>query len=289
MGSVDTAITAEERRDTAAEEALLRRWEPLARQLAGRFNRAAEREDLEQVARLALVQAARTYDPDRGCQFSTFAVRTILGAIQHYVRDRAPAVRIPRRWWDLRPRLHEEAAAFAQAAGREPTVAELAERLGASEEDVAGALEVHVLYRPMSLDDPCVRPDSTGAEPLAGSLGVIDPHLEAAEQRLVLQQALDELPRRLREILRRRFFQGQTQHEVARLMGLSQMHVSRLERQALSRLRHELRGAWVAGPGVPPDAVPASAFSFVPDVPSPGDVDLEDEAPDPSYTAWPSH
>jgi RNA polymerase sigma-B factor len=228
--------------DPAEEEALLRRWEPLARQLAGRFNRAAEREDLEQVARLALLQAVRTYDPRRGCQFSTFAVRMILGAIQHYVRDRAPAVRIPRRWWDLRPRIHQAAAAFAQAAGREPTIAELAERLGVSEEDVAGALEVHTLYRPMSLDDPCARPESTGSEPLAGSLGARDPLLEMVEQRLLLQQALEELPRRLREILRQRFFQGLTQQEVAQILGLSQMHVSRLERQALVRLRQSLRG-----------------------------------------------
>src|SRR5262245_1803909 len=98
MWSVKATITEVELPDWAAEEALLQRWEPLARQLAGRFSRAADREDLEQVARLALVQAARNYDPDRGCQFSTFAVRTMLGAIQHYVRDRAPTVRVPRRW-----------------------------------------------------------------------------------------------------------------------------------------------------------------------------------------------
>lgn len=228
--------------DRAVEEALLKRWEPLARQVAGRFNRAAEREDLEQVARLALLQAVRTYDPGRGCQFSTFAARRILGAIQHYVRDRGASVRIPRRWWDLRPRLQQEAAAFAHLVGREPTVTELSERLGVCEEDVAGALEVHLLYRPLSLDDPCASPERPTAEPLAGSLGACDPHLEAIDQRLALQQAMAELPRRQREIVRLRFYQGLTQQEVAEQMGLSQMHVSRLERQALTRLRQALRG-----------------------------------------------
>jgi RNA polymerase sigma-B factor len=243
MQSVEEAtVVGADLLDPALEEVLLKRWEPLARQLASRFNRTAEREDLEQVARLALLQAVRAYDPGRGCQFSTFAVRMMIGAIQHYVRDRAPAVRIPRRWWDLRPRIHQESAAFGQAVGREPTVAELAERLGVSEEDVAGALEAHVLYRPMSLDDPCARPESTASEPLAGCLGARDPLLDAVEQRLLLQQAMEDLPRRLREILRRRFFQGLTQQEVARILGLSQMHVSRLERQALLRLRQALRG-----------------------------------------------
>jgi RNA polymerase sigma-B factor len=287
MWGVHGTITEDELLDTAAEESLLQRWEPLARQLAGRFSRAADREDLEQVARLALVQAARTYDPKRGCQFSTFAVRTMLGAIQHYVRDRAPTVRVPRRWWDLRPRLHQEAAAFAQAAGREPTVAELAERLGANEEDVAGALEAHILYRPISLDDPCARPEHLVSEPLAGTIGVIDPLLEAAEQRMVLQQAMDELPLRLRDILQRRFFHGLTQQEVADALGLSQMHVSRLERQALGHLRQVLRGAWGVGPASSPELTPSLAVCSLDERPSPSPAHSISWTADPKPAAFP--
>src|SRR5437879_826563 len=128
--------------DPIAEEALLRKWEPLvlriARYMALRFEGNVESEDLEQVARLALLQAARRFDPERNCRFSTFAYSTIMGHIRHYLRDRAPAVRIPRRWVDLRPRLKRAAEELAQALGREPSVGELADRLGVSEEEVTG-------------------------------------------------------------------------------------------------------------------------------------------------------
>jgi RNA polymerase sigma-B factor len=238
------AMITEEQRPDAAEERLLQKWEPLTRHLVNRFGSAwsADREDLLQVARLALIEAARGYDPKRGCRFSTFAINSVLWALRHYVRDRVPTVRVPRRWSDLRARLRQEEEAFAQETGREPTVAELAARLGASEADVAGTLEAYVLCHPGSLDDAYGQPDSAGPERRAGGVGVNDPRLEAAEQRLALHQAMEELPRRLRKVLQGRFFQGLTQQEVGRAMGLSQMQIYRLERQALSLLRRELYG-----------------------------------------------
>ena len=107
-----------------SEEALLRQWEPLVRQLAFRFEGVAEREDLEQIARCALWQAARRFDPTRGCQFTTYAFPTIQGALLRYLRDRALPVKIPRAWWELRPRLRREAEVCTQELGREPTVAD---------------------------------------------------------------------------------------------------------------------------------------------------------------------
>src|SRR5262249_35385656 len=125
-------------RGETAEEALLQRWEPLARYLARRFVGAREREDLEQVARLGLLRAARRFDPALGWQFSTFAAATILGDLRRYLRDRGPVIRCPRRWWELRPRLEEARERLAQGLGREPTCSELADRLAVSEEDIAG-------------------------------------------------------------------------------------------------------------------------------------------------------
>jgi RNA polymerase sigma-B factor len=240
----------EAERPDVAEERLLQQWEPLARQMVNRFSFtwAADREDLLQVARLALIEAARRYDPRRGCRFRTFAINSVLWALRRYVRDRVPTVRVPRRWSDLRARLRQAEAAFAQETGREPTVAELAARLGASEADVAGTLEAYVLCHPASLGDAYGQRDSPGPERMAGCIGVIDPLLEAAEQRLAFHQAMKELPRRLRQVLQGRFFQGLTQQEVAQAMGLSQMQIYRLERQALSLLRRELYGIADAGP-----------------------------------------
>jgi RNA polymerase sigma-B factor len=236
-------------RGVSTEAAMLERWEPLARHLAYRYAGAAEREDLEQVARLALLQAARRFDPSRGDQFSTFAASVILGHLRHYLRDQEPMIRIPRRCWELYLPVKRLWERLAQALGRAPTVAELAARLGASEEDVATALKANEFFRLVPLDKPWgpreergqERSDDAG-ESLAGRLGRVDPRLEAVEQHVAFQQVMERLPARLREILQRRYFQGLSQKEVARDLGLSQMHISRLERRALAQLREELRG-----------------------------------------------
>jgi RNA polymerase sigma-B factor len=230
--------------DLPAEEALLRRWEPVLRHLACRFAAAADREDLEQIARLALLRAARRFGPSRGCKFSTYAFPTILGELLHYLRDRTPAVRIPRRWWDLRPRLTQLSEALAQALGRQPMVSEIAGRLGVSEEDVAGTLGAHNWLHPLSLEE--IRASATGeeTEALAERVGATDPLLAAVELQILVRQALRELPARLRHVVQRRYFRQRMQMEVSRELGLSQMQISRMERQALARLRSQLNGAW---------------------------------------------
>jgi RNA polymerase sigma-B factor len=227
-----------------SEDLGIQQQERLVRHLAGRFAGLAEREDLEQVARLALWQAWRRFDPARGCRFSTFALPTVQGELLHYLRDQGPAVRIPRSWWDLRPRLKREADAFALEQGREPTVDELAVRLGVSEEDVTGALGVSDIHYAVSLDEPHGGPEGEETEPLTAKIGASDPRLEAVELRVMVRQSMERLPARLRDILERRYFGGLSQNEVGRQLGISQMHVSRLEHQALAQMRQELRQAW---------------------------------------------
>jgi RNA polymerase sigma-B factor len=216
-----------------------------------------EREDLEQVARLALVQAARRFDPARGCQFGTFAAVTILGELQRFLRDRGPAIRIPRRrahspkGWvaELRPRLEKARERLAQSVAREPTVTELSAQLAVSEADVAGALGVYELYHLQPLDQARAMPEGGEPESLAGTIGFTDPRLEAVEQHVAFQQLMQRLPDRLREVLQQRYFQGRSQREVAFELGVSQMRTTRfaggaprLERRALAQLREELHG-----------------------------------------------
>jgi RNA polymerase sigma-B factor len=221
----------------------------MARYITRRFHGTAEQEqdDLDQIARLGLLQAARRFDPRRNCPFGTFAFQTIAGRLLHYIRDRTPALRIPRRWFDLRPHLMRLAAELVQVLEREPTVPELAERLGVSEEDVAGALGAQEFYRPASLDAMRAGAEGDEYEPLAGQIGAEDPVLEALELRVALQQLLTALPERLSELIQLRYFQGLSQQEVGRRLGISQMHVSRLERQAFTSLREDLRRAIAAG------------------------------------------
>src|SRR5438105_12840254 len=125
-GLLNAAETESTSQSVPEDETLLQRWEPLARHLAGRYTGAAEREDLEQVARLALLQAARRFDPARGRPFPAYAIPTILGALRHYLRDQQRAIRIPTRWWDLYRPLQRLREHLAPALGREPTEAELA-------------------------------------------------------------------------------------------------------------------------------------------------------------------
>jgi RNA polymerase sigma-B factor len=237
--------------DPIAEEALLRERKPLALQIARRMTRRfegiAEREDLEQTARLALWQAARRFDPARGCQFDTFAVPTIIGALMHHLRDRTLSMKVPRCWWGLRPRLLREVEVATQILGGDPTVAELATRLGVTEEDVVGAIGVRDLYYPVSLDDPQEWPDGE-SQTVADRIGAADPLLDGLDLLLLVRHALGSLEPRLREILTLCYYHGQTQLEVGRWLGISQMHVSRLERQALAWLRQELRREWEPEP-----------------------------------------
>jgi RNA polymerase sigma-B factor len=234
--------------DPAAEEALVRQWEPLAlsiaRRLAHRWEGVVDQEDFEQTARIGLLQAARRFDPARNCQFSTFAYPTIVGVLLHYLRDRATAGHIPRQWFELRPRLMQTAEKLAQALGRRPTCLELAEELEVSEEEIAGALGICEFYYPASLDE--TREDREGEERLSlfGQIRVVDSLLRAAELRVALGRALEELPVRQHEVLRLRYFQGLSQREAGERLGLSQMHVSRLERRALAWLREELCREW---------------------------------------------
>jgi len=246
-----TSTLGREALDPAAEAALVREWEPralrVARYITRRFQRTAEQEDLDQIARLGLLQAARRFDPRRNCQFSTYVYHTIAGHLLHYLRDHTPALRIPRRWFDLRSRLERLAAELVQVLEREPTVLELAERLGVSEEEVAGALGAQEFCHPASLDVIWEGTEGDRQGAVAGQIGVEDPLLETLERRLALQQLLTALPERLSELIRLRYFQGLSQQEVGRRLGVSQMQVSRLERQALASLRVDLRRAIAAG------------------------------------------
>lgn len=229
------------------EKQLLYQWEPLARQLARRFAGPVECEDLEQVARIALWQSAQRFDPSRGCQFTTFAVPTIVGTLQRYLRDQGMVMHTRRRWWDLRPALNTATEALTVSLGQEPTVAELAAHLGVSEEDVLGSMSIQYLMHPASLDERRTGADGTDGAALGDRLGANDPELEGLDDRIVIRSALERLPPILQEVLERRFLQDLPRREVARQLHVSQMRISRLERQGAVWLRQILHEPFDAG------------------------------------------
>jgi RNA polymerase sigma-B factor len=223
--------------DLEARDELVVRFMPLARQLAARYRHAGEPlEDLAQVACVGLIKAVDRYDPERGSGFTRYAVPTMLGEIKRHFRDRGWSVHVPRATQELVLKVGEALGALPAKLGRSPTPRDVAAAVGASVEEVLEALEAATAYEAASLDAP--RPGSGEEESwtLAESLSEEDPGFERVEVGETLRGTLEALPARERLILRLRFEEDMTQAEIADLIGVSQMHVSRLLRRSLDRL-----------------------------------------------------
>jgi RNA polymerase sigma-B factor len=220
-------------RDPVLRSRLVEQHLRLAQYLARRFsNRGESREDLEQVAALALVKAVDRFDPGRGVSFSTFATRTILGELRRHFRDRAWAMRPPRRLQELCLELNRHVESLTHSLGRSPTVSELAVATQTSDEEVLEAMEATQFYRMTSLDTP-----AGDGESLVTTIGSSDGGYEDADRRAELSPYVSTLPQREQTILYLRFVEDLTQSEIAERIGLSQMHVSRLLRSSLATLR----------------------------------------------------
>jgi RNA polymerase sigma-B factor len=236
----------------ALREALIERFLPLARQLARRYQRPDESiDDLFQVASLGLIKAIDRFDSTRGIAFSSYAVPTILGEIKRHFRDRTWAVRVPRDLQELALRAERLVGDMARELRRQPTISELAERLEVGEEQVLDALEAARAHRSSSLDAPRTG-DEDGTDTVGDLLGDDEDGYRRAEQRATLERLMRSISAREREVLRLRFEEDLTQAEIGELIGVSQMQVSRLIRQAMTRLR------LVAGADADADAEPSA-------------------------------
>ena len=217
---------------------LVRMHIPLVEHLARRFrNRGEPLDDLTQVATIGLIKSVDRFDVDRGVEFSTYATPTIVGEIKRHFRDKGWAVRVPRRLQELRLSLTTATGELSQQHGRSPTVHELAERLGITEEEVLEGLESANAYSTLSLDVPDTDDESPA---VADTLGAEDDALEGVEYRESLKPLLAQLPQREQRILVLRFFRNMTQSQIASEVGISQMHVSRLLARTLAQLRDKL-------------------------------------------------
>jgi RNA polymerase sigma-B factor len=228
-------------RGEAVRERVIREYRNLVEILSSKMARkGAALEDLIQVASIGLILALERYDPERGVKFSTYAVNTIVGEIKHYFRDCTWLVKVPRQLQEIASSMHRATDALARTYGRSPTIAEIAERLGVSEELVLEAMELEVVYAPYSLDAHLGADDAEHHERLTDILGRTDGRLESFIDYAPLWRAMEALEPRKRWILARRYFDEWSQSEVGRAMGISQMHVSRLEREALQELKLSL-------------------------------------------------
>jgi RNA polymerase sigma-B factor len=205
--------------------------------LARKFmNRGEPLEDIVQVGFLGLVKAIERFEPDLGNEFTTFATPTVTGEIKRYFRDKGWAIRFPRRLQELYQQVVRTNEELKKELSRTPRVAEIAERLKVSEEEVLEAMEMSPAKAPMSLD-ATIGSDGDDGRSLFESLGNADPNLDRVEMRDVLRRAMEHLTPRERSIMAMRFYDEMSQSEIAKKLGISQMHVSRLQRAALEHLR----------------------------------------------------
>ncbi len=234
------AAAEEESERAQVREKLVAQYIGLVEFLARRFrNRGEPLEDLIQVGTIGLLKAIDRFDLGREVEFSTYATPTIVGELKRHFRDKGWAVRVPRRLQELHLELSKIVNDLGQVLGRSPTVKEIAEAAGTSEEAVLEGLEIAQAYNFTSLDAPIDSGDSESTS-FADQLGAEDEHLENLEYRASLAPEMAKLPERERRILYLRFFKGLTQSEIAERLGISQMHVSRLLNRTLVRLRDAL-------------------------------------------------
>ena len=226
--------------DLAARERLIEQYLPLVRSLARRYSyRGEQLEDLVQVGCIGLIKAIDRFDVDRGVELTTYATPNIIGEINRHFRDKGWSVRVPRGLQELNVRLSRLVEDLTVQLERSPTIPELAKAAGVEEEEVLEALETGQAYATLSLSASGSGDDNSDLDPLE-SLGELEHEYEVSEDRAVLAPGLRVLDERERRILHLRFFDGLTQSQIAQQVGISQMHVSRLIRRSLEKIRDEI-------------------------------------------------
>ncbi|HSF61157.1 MAG TPA: SigB/SigF/SigG family RNA polymerase sigma factor [Gaiellaceae bacterium] len=231
-------ITYHRKGDRVAREQALVELMPLVRALAARYaGRGEPLEDLVQVGSVGLIKAVDRFDVDRGVDFASYAVPTIVGEIRRHFRDKSWAMHVPRRLKELSVRLSRILDELTTELGRSPTVAELAQAAGVDEEDVVDALDSSNAYSTRSLHAPF---EDEGDGSLADKLGTAETGYDEVDDGSFIAAGLDALEERERQIVELRFFREMTQSQIAAEVGISQMHVSRLLRRALAKMRGRL-------------------------------------------------
>jgi len=226
--------------DLAAREQLIEQYMSLVRSLARRYSyRGEQLEDLVQIGAIGLIKAIDRFDIDRGVELTTYATPNIIGEIKRHFRDRGWSVRVPRGLQELNVQLSRLIEQLTVQLGRSPTIAELAKAANVEEEEVLEALESGRAYSSLSLSTGGGGDDDADLDPLE-SIGTEEHAYEVSEDRAVLAPGFRVLDDRERKILHLRFFKGLTQSQIAQQVGISQMHVSRLIRRSLEKIRDEI-------------------------------------------------
>ncbi|WJY27183.1 MULTISPECIES: RNA polymerase sigma factor SigB [Sporosarcina] len=234
----------QETEDEEAQTQLVLHYERLVQSIARKYSKGKSyHEDIAQVGMLGLLGAIRRYDPDFGRSFEAFAVPTIIGEIKRFLRDKTWAVHVPRRIKELGPRIKATVETLTTELQRSPLVSEIADYLEVDEESVLEAMEMGRSYQALSMDHTLEADSEGGTVTLFDIIGSTDEGYEKTDQRLLVANALDVLSDRERQIIQYTYIEQLSQKETGELLGISQMHVSRLQRKAIKKLQEAILAA----------------------------------------------
>ena len=229
-----------EQGDAEARDQLIVNHINLVRFLASKFkNRGESLEDLIQVGTIGLIKAIDRFDPDRGLEFTTYATPTIMGEIKRHFRDKGWSVRVPRRLQELSAKVNQATDELTNQLQRSPSVAEIADYLGSSVDEVLEAMESSSAYSSVPLEGGGSGEDDESPS-VIDHYATEDPDLAASDDRIVLEDAIADFSPREQDVIRMRFVDGLTQVEIAERMGISQVQVSRLLRRTLRRIQDKI-------------------------------------------------
>lgn len=232
----------QENKDAEAQDILVNHYRDLVETLAYKFARGSESyEDLIQVGMIGLLASFRRYDASYGRSFEGFAVPTIVGEIKRHIRDKTWSVHVPRRIKELGPRIKNAVEELTTQLQRSPKVEEIAEYLDVTTEEVLETMEMGRSYHAVSVDSPIEANQDGSQVTLLDLVGSEDQGYDQIDRKLLLEKAFHVLTEREIEILRLTFFDNLSQKQAGERLGISQMHVSRLQRRALKKLRQALR------------------------------------------------
>ncbi|MBA4496004.1 RNA polymerase sigma factor SigB [Paenactinomyces guangxiensis] len=228
--------------DGEAQAKLVDHYKDLVETLAFKFARGSEPyEDLAQVGMIGLLASLKRYDPSFGRSFEGFAIPTIIGEIKRHIRDKTWSVHVPRRIKELGPRIKSAVEELTTQYQRSPQVEEIADYLDVTTEEVLETMEMGRSYNAVSVDSPIEASTDGSQVTLLDLVGSEDNGYDQIDKKLLLEKVFSVLTDREKEILQMTFFDNLSQKQAGEKLGISQMHVSRLQRRALQKLRQAIR------------------------------------------------
>ncbi|WHH56863.1 SigB/SigF/SigG family RNA polymerase sigma factor [Petroclostridium sp. X23] len=222
-------------KDKLIRELIINKYLYIAEILTKKFiNRGLEFDDIYQVACIGLIQAVERFDAEKGVKFSSFATPTIIGEIKRYFRDKGNIIRIPRRIYEIYQKVNQAKHVLSQELGRIPKVEEIAEYLNVSEETILEVIESANASAVQSLEQSVYSDDETALEQLVGAE---DATFAKIENRDFIEKSLNEFNEAEKEFIKQRYYNKRTQKQIAELLGVSQMYISRLERKIIDKFK----------------------------------------------------